>query len=301
MSLYAANNICKCIARFASRGNGTLAGIIGNARLNKDWERDLIQEFADSVGARLVGLFPEGGDLSRCRGQPAHGHGISAGPCGCPDVRRPGTGGCRSAAPGVPDPLGPTRTRSPGETPWMISRANTACRASKGSQLSCTLVGSLSVLINLQDTAVLLLLRHHRVRHYGMKFCQQMIMRAEEMVPGYQLPPVHFGTTALSENELIFGGEDRLCEKITEMLDAYPELPPFRDPQLHRGGNRRRCPGGVRAHVPGDRPHGDLFQHGRFFKRRPLPGGQYNLLRSDRSLSLTPPATRRSTSGQPGG
>jgi len=99
----------------------------------------------------------------------------------------------------------------------------------KGSQLSCTLVGSLSVLINLQDTAVLL---HGTTgcAHYGMKFCQQMIIRAEEMVPGYQLPPVHFGTTALSENELIFGGEDRLCEKITEMLDAYPELPLFVTP-----------------------------------------------------------------------
>jgi nitrogenase iron protein NifH len=58
MSLYAANNICKCIARFSSHGNGTLAGIIGNARLNKTWEQDLIQQFADSVGAQLVAYFP---------------------------------------------------------------------------------------------------------------------------------------------------------------------------------------------------------------------------------------------------
>ena len=96
----------------------------------------------------------------------------------------------------------------------------------KGSQLSCTLVGSLSVLLNLRDTAVLL---HGTTgcAHYGMKFCQQMMMRADEIMPGYQLPPINFSTTALSENELIFGGEDRLCEKIAEMLDAYPDLPLF--------------------------------------------------------------------------
>ena len=58
MSLYAANNICKCIARFASRDKGTLAGVIGNGRLNKPWERDLIGEFASKVGSTLVKFFP---------------------------------------------------------------------------------------------------------------------------------------------------------------------------------------------------------------------------------------------------
>jgi nitrogenase molybdenum-iron protein alpha/beta subunit len=94
----------------------------------------------------------------------------------------------------------------------------------KGSQLSCTLVGSLGVLFNLRDTAVLL---HGTTgcAHYGVKFCQQMMMRGMEIMPGYQLPPVNFSTTALSENELIFGGEDQLSEKISEMLEAYPDLP----------------------------------------------------------------------------
>ena len=58
MSLYAANNICKCIARFASRDTGTLSGIIGNGRLTQSWEKDMIEEFADTVGSKLVAFFP---------------------------------------------------------------------------------------------------------------------------------------------------------------------------------------------------------------------------------------------------
>jgi len=58
MSLYAANNICKCIARFSSREQGTLAGFIGNGRLNKPWEKELIGEFAARVGSELVAFFP---------------------------------------------------------------------------------------------------------------------------------------------------------------------------------------------------------------------------------------------------
>lgn len=58
MSLYAANNICKCIARFSSRQQGKLAGVIGNARFNKPWEMELINEFANKVGSELVAFFP---------------------------------------------------------------------------------------------------------------------------------------------------------------------------------------------------------------------------------------------------
>ena len=58
MSLYAANNICKCIARFSSADKGRLAGIIGNARFNKPWEKELIGEFARQVGSRMVAFFP---------------------------------------------------------------------------------------------------------------------------------------------------------------------------------------------------------------------------------------------------
>ncbi len=58
MSLYAANNICKCIARFSSADRGRLAGIIGNARFNKPWEEELIDAFAREVGSRMVAFFP---------------------------------------------------------------------------------------------------------------------------------------------------------------------------------------------------------------------------------------------------
>lgn len=94
----------------------------------------------------------------------------------------------------------------------------------KGSQLSCTLVGVLGVLLNLRNTAVLL---HGTTgcAHYGMKFCQQMMLREAEIVPGFRPPPLNFRTTALSENELIFGGEDRLCRVIEEMLAIFPDQP----------------------------------------------------------------------------
>ena len=58
MSLYAANNICKCIARFSTRDKGRLAGIIGNARFDGAWEQELISEFAVQVGSELVAFFP---------------------------------------------------------------------------------------------------------------------------------------------------------------------------------------------------------------------------------------------------
>ena len=94
----------------------------------------------------------------------------------------------------------------------------------KGSQLSCTLVGSLGVLLNLRRTAVLL---HGTAgcAHYGLKFCQQMLMREGEIFPGFSPPSLNFRTTALTENELIFGGEDQLTGKIEEMLAAFPGLP----------------------------------------------------------------------------
>lgn len=96
----------------------------------------------------------------------------------------------------------------------------------RGSQLSCTLVGVLGVLFNLRNTAVLI---HGPAgcAHYGMKFCQQMTLRETKILPGFHPMPLNFRTTALSEKELIFGGEDLLCEKIDEMLKAFPDYPLF--------------------------------------------------------------------------
>ncbi len=94
----------------------------------------------------------------------------------------------------------------------------------KGSRLSCTLVGALSVLLNLRDTVVLL----HGTpgcAHYGMKFCQQMLMRKQELLPDFGLPNIRFTSTGMTENELIFGGEEKLSRKIRETLEQFPGRP----------------------------------------------------------------------------
>ena len=57
MSLYAANNIAKGIARYAGRGPVRLGGIIGNSR-NIDRERELLAEFAALLNTELVAYIP---------------------------------------------------------------------------------------------------------------------------------------------------------------------------------------------------------------------------------------------------
>ena len=57
MSLYAANNIAKGVARFAGRGRVRLGGIIGNSR-NIVNERELLQEFAARLNTRLIAFIP---------------------------------------------------------------------------------------------------------------------------------------------------------------------------------------------------------------------------------------------------
>jgi len=57
MSLYAANNIAKGVARFSGRGNVRLAGIIGNSRnVANEWE--LLTAFAEKLNTRLVAFIP---------------------------------------------------------------------------------------------------------------------------------------------------------------------------------------------------------------------------------------------------
>lgn len=57
MPLYAANNICKGIAKFGERGGGRLGGIIHNARGAKD-DSGVVREFAESVGSTIIGDIP---------------------------------------------------------------------------------------------------------------------------------------------------------------------------------------------------------------------------------------------------
>jgi nitrogenase iron protein NifH len=57
MSLYAANNICKGIARYASKGEVRLGGIICNSR-NVDNEAYLLRSFAKEINSRLIYFVP---------------------------------------------------------------------------------------------------------------------------------------------------------------------------------------------------------------------------------------------------
>ena len=57
MSLYAANNIAKGVARFAARGSVRLGGIIGNSR-NVAREEELLTAFAARLNTRLIAFVP---------------------------------------------------------------------------------------------------------------------------------------------------------------------------------------------------------------------------------------------------
>ncbi len=57
MSLYAANNICKGISKFASTGGARLGGIIGNSRRVKK-EEEIIQAFAARLGSSMIQFIP---------------------------------------------------------------------------------------------------------------------------------------------------------------------------------------------------------------------------------------------------
>lgn len=57
MSIYAANNICKGIKRFAVRGEVFLGGIIYNGRSSVD-EPSIVDGFAERLGAQVVGRVP---------------------------------------------------------------------------------------------------------------------------------------------------------------------------------------------------------------------------------------------------
>jgi nitrogenase iron protein NifH len=57
MSLYAANNICKGIQRYAVKGEVRLGGIICNSR-NVDNELDLLRAFAKEISSHLIYFIP---------------------------------------------------------------------------------------------------------------------------------------------------------------------------------------------------------------------------------------------------
>jgi nitrogenase iron protein NifH len=64
MAMYAANNICKGIVKFAEAGGVRLGGLICNSR-NVDNERELIDEFAKGLGTQMIHFLPRDNDVQR--------------------------------------------------------------------------------------------------------------------------------------------------------------------------------------------------------------------------------------------
>lgn len=64
MSLYAANNICKGIQRYAASGKTKLGGLICNSRL-VDNERELVEEFAEKLNTQLLYFLPRDNTVQR--------------------------------------------------------------------------------------------------------------------------------------------------------------------------------------------------------------------------------------------
>ncbi|HJJ48578.1 MAG TPA: Ni-sirohydrochlorin a,c-diamide reductive cyclase ATP-dependent reductase subunit [Methanocorpusculum sp.] len=64
MSLYAANNICKAIARLSARSAAKckLGGVICNAK-NLDREYELVNEFAARIGSHLICCIPRSNEV----------------------------------------------------------------------------------------------------------------------------------------------------------------------------------------------------------------------------------------------
>ncbi len=64
MAMYAANNICKGIVKFAEAGGVRLGGLICNSR-NVDFEADMIQAFAAQLGTQMIHFVPRDNMVQR--------------------------------------------------------------------------------------------------------------------------------------------------------------------------------------------------------------------------------------------
>jgi nitrogenase iron protein NifH len=64
MAMYAANNICKGILKFATSGKVRLGGLICNSR-KVDNEREMISEFARRLGSQMIHFVPRDNDVQR--------------------------------------------------------------------------------------------------------------------------------------------------------------------------------------------------------------------------------------------
>ena len=64
MAMYAANNICKGIMKFAKSGGVRLGGLICNSRV-VDNEMEMINEFAKRLGTQMIHFVPRDNDVQR--------------------------------------------------------------------------------------------------------------------------------------------------------------------------------------------------------------------------------------------
>jgi nitrogenase iron protein NifH len=64
MAMYAANNICKGVRKFADAGNVKVGGLICNSRM-VDNEKAMIQEFARRLGTQMIYFVPRDNDVQR--------------------------------------------------------------------------------------------------------------------------------------------------------------------------------------------------------------------------------------------
>jgi len=64
MAMYAANNICKGIVKFAEAGGVRLGGLICNSR-NTDREDELIMNLAKKLGTQMIHFVPRHNDVQR--------------------------------------------------------------------------------------------------------------------------------------------------------------------------------------------------------------------------------------------
>jgi nitrogenase iron protein NifH len=64
MAMYAANNICKGILKFAEAGGVRLAGLICNSR-QVDNEREMIEAFAEKLGSHMIHFIPRDNIVQR--------------------------------------------------------------------------------------------------------------------------------------------------------------------------------------------------------------------------------------------
>ena len=64
MAMYAANNICKGIVKFAEAGGVRLGGLICNSR-KVDNEYDLISALAQRLGTKMIHFVPRDNDVQR--------------------------------------------------------------------------------------------------------------------------------------------------------------------------------------------------------------------------------------------